>query len=84
MVSITIFPEELIGEEIIIVDSTNKSEIGISGKVIDETKNMLTLDNQGKLKKIMKQNVTLKIIRTGMVVEGRAIFKRSEDRIKGK
>lgn len=78
----TIFPDELIGEEITIVDSTNKSEIGLTGKVVDETKNTLTLDDQGKLKTIMKQNVNLRIIRTGKVIEGRAIAKRSEDRIK--
>lgn len=83
MVSTT-FPDELIGEEITIVDSTNKDEIGITGIVIDETKNTLLLDVQGKRKTIIKHTVTLKVIRTGQVVAGKNIVKRPEDRIKGK
>ena len=78
------FPDELIGEEVFIVHSTNKSEIGLTGKIVDETKNTLTIDDHGKHKTILKQNVTVKIIRTGMVVEGKTIARRSEDRIKGK
>lgn len=84
MASKAIFPDELIGEEITIIDSTNKSEIGLTGNVVDETKNTVTITDHGKRKTILKQNVTVKIIRTGMVIEGRTIVRRSEDRIKGK
>ena len=36
---------ELIGLEVKIVDSTNPSYIGTRGRVIDETKNMLVIEN---------------------------------------
>ena len=48
-----------IGKQIEITDSTNKSLIGCKGKVVDETKNLIIL-NDGK--KILKGVVTIKII----------------------
>lgn len=38
---------ELIGLEAEVVESTNNTQIGIKGKVIDETKNMLRFDVGG-------------------------------------
>ena len=50
------FPHELIGQEIEIIDSTNKSELGLQGKVVDETKNILTISHEGNVKKLIKKN----------------------------
>ena len=84
MVNIRVFPHELVGEEITIVDSTNESEIGLTGKVVDETKITLKLETQnGEIKTILKQNATIKL-KTGELIRGVTIAKRSEDRIKGK
>ncbi len=38
---------ELIGLEVEVVDSTNPYQIGIKGKVIDETRNILKIDVDG-------------------------------------
>jgi len=74
---------ELIGSQIEVVDSKNKSLIGLKGKIIDETKNMLILDNQKKLIKsqstfkIKFKNKTIKIV-------GKLLVARPEDRLKKK
>ncbi|MBT4651320.1 ribonuclease P protein subunit [Candidatus Woesearchaeota archaeon] len=78
------FPHELIGQEIEIIDSTNKSELGLQGKVVDETKNILTISHEGNVKKLIKKNITFKIKSLNLIIEGMAITKRPEDRIKGK
>lgn len=51
------FTGDLIGENVLVVDSRNKSLIGMNDKVVDETKNLIILDN---LKKLQKNAVTLK------------------------
>ena len=82
MVSKKIFPFELIGKEITIVDSTNKSHVGLTGKIVDETKNTIKIEQRGKIKTLLKNNIKFKIDR--IVINGKSIMKRSEDRIKGR
>ena len=42
---------DLIGQDVTILDSKNKEIIGIKGKIIMETKNMITFDTEnGKIK----------------------------------
>lgn len=68
---------ELIGSNIEVVSSTNKTLIGLKGKIIDETKNTITLDNG---KKMLKSHIIFKI--KNEIVDGKTIQKRPEDRIK--
>lgn len=68
---------ELIGKRIKVIKSVNKAYIGITGTVIDETKNMLTLDDGRKL---IKENITIEI--DGTVLDGKYIVGRPENRIK--
>ena len=82
MASKKIFPLEIIGREITIVDSTNKSHIGLRGKVVDETKNTIKIEQQGKIKTLLKNNIKFKMDK--IVIDGKSIMKRSEDRIKGR
>lgn len=74
------FKGELIGSSIEIVDSKNETLIGLKGKVIDETKNMLELQEGKKTRKILKSQITFKI--NDETVQGKNITKRPEDRIK--
>lgn len=53
---------EKVGDTIRVINSANKSEIGLSGKIIDETKNMLIIKTRKGIKKIIKNNVTIKRI----------------------
>jgi len=47
----------MIGSHIEIIESKNKSLVGLKGKVIDQTKNTITLDNN---KKILLSHVKIK------------------------
>ena len=51
---ITMSEFDLIGQDISITNSKNKEIIGITGKVIMETKNMITIDAQNGKKQIPK------------------------------
>ena len=82
MVPVKTPPDQLIGEEVEIVNSTNQSELGLTGKVVDETKMTLKIDQGGKIKTVLKQHVTIKLRKTGQLIRGSTITKRPEDRIK--
>ena len=84
MVKKTIFPHELIGEEIEIIASTNESNVGKKGKIVDETKSTIKLQHKNQTKTLMKSAITFKLIKTGQTIEGQDIIKRPEERLKGK
>ncbi len=76
---------ELIGLGATIVESMNKSLIGISGRVVDETRNTLTIDGGDHMtKKLLKGQVTLrfKYDHDEEVVDGKTLVGRPEDRLK--
>jgi len=72
---------ELIGLNIEVVEAKNTALVGLKGKVIDETRNIFTLDNH---KQIIKDQVVLDI--TGgnkkIRIEGERLVGRPEERIK--
>jgi len=70
---------ELIGLETEIVESENNANKGIKGKVIDETKNMITIKGKKTWRLIKKQNM-FKFGKTS--IEGRLLVDRPEERIK--
>jgi ribonuclease P protein subunit POP4 len=73
---------ELIGLECTVVRATNPFLIGIKGKIIDETKNMIVIKN-GKEKKIPKKEVVLKFMLDEPVeIEGKILIGRPEERVK--
>ncbi len=76
--------EELIGNQIEVIKSKNKSLEGIKGKIIDETKNTLTIKTNSKIKKIIKNQTIMKIkIKNKILqVNGKEIQQRPEDRLK--
>ena len=74
---------ELIGKTAEITKSKNKTLTGLNGKIIDETKNMLTLmTGQEKKVKLIKNEVTIKI--DGIEINGEKLQKKPEERIKTK
>ena len=73
---------EFIGKKIEITKSRNPSLIGLKGKVIDETKNMLTIKTGNRQIKIIKNEVVIKLDKTE--IQGKNIQKRPEERIKSK
>jgi RNase P/RNase MRP subunit p29 len=68
---------ELIGKKITVKKSVNRAYIGITGTVIDETRNMLILDTK---KKLIKENIVIEV--DGTVLDGKDIIGKPENRIK--
>jgi len=52
---------KMIGRKIIVSEAKNKSLIGITGRVIDETKNLFILETEKGEKRLIKRQVELKI-----------------------
>jgi len=80
-----IVQQELIGLNAEVVRSSNPSSVGISGKVVDETRNVLVMVCQNKEKKIIKETAVFHFtMPDGTVVEidGKVIVGRPEDRVK--
>lgn len=75
---------EFIGLEATVVDSKNKANIGIKGRIIDETKNMLVIETSKGKKRLMKGNITIVVVfdKKRIKIEGRLLVGRPEDRIK--
>ncbi|MEN4007229.1 MAG: ribonuclease P protein component 1 [Methanobacteriaceae archaeon] len=83
-----IFRHELVGLPVKVVDSTHEGFIGIKGKVVDETKNTLLIQDGDETEKLVpKKNATFHFnLPDGTVIEieGKIIIARPEDRIKKK
>jgi ribonuclease P protein subunit POP4 len=81
----SIIQQEFIGTETKVAQSSNPSHVGISGKVLDETRNTFTILHRGKQKLVAKaQSVFLFTLPdgTGVKVDGKVLIGRPEDRVK--
>jgi ribonuclease P protein subunit POP4 len=80
-----IIRNEFIGTHAKISKSSHRGNIGISGKILDETRNTFKILDEGKTKTIVKSdNVFHFKFHDGTVVEieGRILVGRPEDRLK--
>jgi ribonuclease P protein subunit POP4 len=50
---------ELIGLEVLVEKSSNTSQIGLSGQVVDETRNTFLLETKAKVLRFAKKNTNL-------------------------
>jgi len=76
---------ELIGLEVRVAACTNKQLAGLKGTVIDETRNMLTIETPKGEKKLAKQDCVFSFhLPSGewVRVQGSLLMARPEDRIK--
>lgn len=74
------YAQEIIGKTIKIINSKNKSDVGITGKIIDETKKTIVVKTKKGEKRLLKNNITIMI--NYQKIEGKKLLKRSEERIK--
>jgi len=77
---------ELIGLQCNVAQSSNPSQEGLKGKIVDETKSSIVLETKNGRKRLLKRNIVLdlkvqdKVIRIkGLLLEGRP-----EERVKFK
>jgi len=84
-VTASIVQHEFIGLETKVVKSSNPQVVGIAGRVVDETRNTITILHKGKRRVVIKDTSVFDFVMPdGTVVEidGKVIVGRSEDRIK--
>ena len=79
-----ILKAELIGKNVEVVEADNKDLNGITGKIIDETRNTFVVDTHNGEKTLVKDQVTLKMEHKGNTYEvnGKLLVNRPEERIK--
>ena len=84
-VTASIVQHEFIGLDAKVVRSSNPQAVGIAGRVVDETRNTLTILHNGKRSVVIKDvSVFEFVMPDGTIVEidGKVILGRPEDRIK--
>jgi ribonuclease P protein subunit POP4 len=82
MIRRKIFPHELIGKDIEVVDSKNPSNVGVKGKIIDETKQTIKVQKQDGQEVVLMKNIITFKLENGEVISGEEIMKRPEERLK--
>ncbi|MDY6957959.1 MAG: ribonuclease P protein component 1 [Halobacteriota archaeon] len=80
-----IIHNELFGLYVSVDKSTSSSMVGLSGKVVDESRNMLMIETADGEKKLPKSSSTFKFVLPSgenVIVDGKILVLRPEDRIK--
>ena len=80
-----IHQHELIGLEAEVIEATDRTIVGLKGTVVDETRNMLMIETNGKEKNLQKHGTIFRFSLpddTGVIVKGDEIQFRPEDRVK--
>jgi ribonuclease P protein subunit POP4 len=75
---------ELIGLDVLVVGASNPASIGITGQIVDETRNMLIVNTRIGIKKIQKDTGVFRItLPDGIVVDvrGSALVMAPEKRV---
>jgi len=80
----SLLKHELIGLSAEVVKSNNKHNIGIKGKIIDETKHTLIIIHNKIKKRLMKKNIKIKVRfnHKDYIIDCKKIQKRPEERLK--
>jgi len=76
---------ELIGLKAKIIESTDTGRVGVLGRIVDETMNLLVIETKNRELKIPKKEVVLRLWlpnKKTVQVQGSKIIYRPEDRVK--
>lgn len=78
-----VLTKEFIGSQLKVVDSKNKANIGIKGKIIDETKYTFVVETEKGRKMLLKKNIIAEICYKGKTytIKGEKIAKRPYERV---
>lgn len=80
----TALRHELIGLGAEVIGSANRCEVGIKGKIIDETKSTIVIKDKDRKKRLLKKNITLQLQVGGkeIIICCKSLQKRPEERLK--
>ncbi|MBN2066883.1 MAG: ribonuclease P protein subunit [Candidatus Diapherotrites archaeon] len=75
---------EWIGLQAVVSSSPDKSRIGLKGKIVDETKNLVVIETEKGEKKLPKREVSLKVKlgKEDALLDCSKLQQRPEDRVK--
>ncbi len=79
-----ILSHEYMGLQVRVSNSTDKSRIGLTGKVVDETKNVMIIESNGIEKKVPKAEAEFEFTlgKEKAKVKGKKILYKPEQRLK--
>jgi ribonuclease P protein subunit POP4 len=72
---------EFIGKRVKIIESSNKTLIGLEGRIVDETRNMFEIETKSGTKKVQKKISKFCFPEAKIAVDGAIINYRPEDRL---
>ncbi|MFH1106192.1 MAG: ribonuclease P protein component 1 [Candidatus Aenigmatarchaeota archaeon] len=77
---------ELIGLDARVLESSDPTQVGLSGKVVDETRNTIEIEAAGKTRSVIKKNCVFAFAlgEQTVKVDGKILVARPEDRVKKK
>ncbi|MBN2095673.1 MAG: ribonuclease P protein subunit [Candidatus Aenigmarchaeota archaeon] len=75
---------EFIGKTVRVVESSNKDLIGLEGRLVDETRNMFEIETPAGTKKVQKKICKFLFVSEKILVDGKIINLRPENRLTGK
>ncbi len=70
----------LLGNQVEVIQSSNRYDVGIKGLVIEDTKNTIKLRTENGIRILIKNNVILMI--NGKKINGNLLIGKEEERIK--
>ncbi|MDD5162903.1 MAG: ribonuclease P protein component 1 [Candidatus ainarchaeum sp.] len=79
-----IFAHEFLGLNARVLQSSDKNKIGLEGKIVDETKNLLVFETKNGIRQLPKKECVFEfeLGKEKAVVQGLHIIDRPEDRVK--
>jgi ribonuclease P protein subunit POP4 len=77
---------ELIGLKVLVKNADNLDSKGISGKIVDESRNTFTIEKNGELKIIIKKDLDffINVNNQKIMIVGKNLVGRPEDRVKNR
>lgn len=69
----------MVGKHLKVVHSTNPCDLSVAGRVVDETRNMIQVEDK-KVKWLIKKNVIVLV--NGQKIDGKELVGRPDERIK--
>jgi len=77
-----IYPHELIGQDVEVVMSLNKNQVGLRGKIVDETKETIMIQIGNTRKRVFKRGMEFRLVSSKQKISGESVSRRSEERLK--
>ena len=76
----TIYNDNWLGRKLHVIDSNDTTLIARQGMIVDETKNTITIQEDGRFVKLGKSSIKFTISDSDVVIDGTMVGQRPENR----